>query len=93
MIATKYAEADGLLVVERVQDCTAILEDATRRRLEGIHGDKEMRHAASIPRVIVEKYMNDRGIDFAEFLRDPVHAKALLQDPALAGFRVWEGRV
>lgn len=84
---------DGKLITGSVQDCTPFLENATKRRNEGLHGSNEMRHAASFPPVIVEKYCNDSGIQFSEFMQNPVHIKRLLGDPALSGFRVWAGKV
>jgi hypothetical protein len=78
--------------IERIQDCTPIVERATKLRTHGMTGSKDMRHAASFPLVIIEQYMNNTGIGFDEFLREPKHAKAMLNDPALAAFRIWEGR-
>ena len=76
-----------------VQDCTPIHEDATRRRLEGLHGSKEMKHAARFPAVLVETYCNTNGVSFAEFMQNKTHIRRMLGDPALSGFRIWEGRV
>ena len=81
------------LITGSVQDCTPFLENATQRRNEGIHGSGDMRHAASFPPVIVERYCNESGIEFSEFMSNPVHVKRMLGDPALSGFRVWTGRV
>lgn len=81
------------IITGSVQDCTPILEHATKLRNEGYHGSKEMKHAASFPAVIVEKYCNLHGIDFAEFMREKIHIRRMLQDPDLSGFRVWGGRV
>lgn len=92
-VATRYHVGDGgAAVIERVQDCTPIAEHATRLRLEGVHGSNEMRHAARWPMVIVERYCNDRGITFEEWVKDNSHARAMLNDPALASFRVWGGK-
>ncbi|MDE2102839.1 MAG: hypothetical protein KGL39_36685 [Patescibacteria group bacterium] len=90
---TRIAREEGKLVIANSQDCTAILEDATARRNEGLHGSSEMRHAANFPMVLVQKYMNEHGIDFREFMTDKKHVKAMLSDPDLAGFRIWEGKV
>lgn len=83
---------DGKLITGTVQDCTPILEDATRRRVEGMTGTSEMKHAARFPAVLVEKYCNTAGITFAEFMQNKVHVRRMLGDPALSGFRIWEGR-
>lgn len=87
-----HTHGDGV-TFERVQDCTPILEHATALSNEGVHGSGEMKHAARIPFVIVEKYINDHGISFAEFMGNREHVKRMLNDPSLAGFRVWKGAV
>lgn len=87
------AVEDDRLIVGTTQDCDAIVADAQARHREGFHGTSEMRHAARIPLVVVEKYCNDQGIDLAEWGRDRVHIRRMLQDPALAAFRIWPGKV
>ena len=57
-----HTDNDGRLIVERVQDVEPVLEDAKRRAIEGIHGSKEMRHVARIPKVLIEKYCKDNGL-------------------------------
>ena len=93
MIGTNVTEHDGLLVVERVQQCAPIAEVTTALHNEGLHGSSEMRHAAELPAVMVEAYCNDHGITFQEWLQNPEHIKAMLRDPALAAFRIWPGKV
>ncbi len=92
-VLTRIHEADGKLGFERVQDVEPILDFAHDLRAAGQVGSGEMRHAASMPMVLVEAYCNDRGITFSEFMNNPVHPRAMLNDPALRAFRVWEGRV
>ena len=92
-ILTRVHESDNGLTVERVQDVEPIMLGCHDRRTAGAVGSSEMRHAASLPMVLVEAYCNEKGIQFSEFMANPVHAKAMLNDPALAAFRVWEGRV
>ena len=92
-IQTKIHVNDGNVTFERVQDCTAIAEHAQALHKEGHHGSNDMRHVASIPMVMVEKYINDKGISFEEFMANRVHIKAMVNDPALAAFRVWGGKV
>lgn len=92
-ITTKYhylPETDTT-GIERVQDCTPIVQAAAELRIAGDLGSSEMRHAAKFPAVIVEQYINTTGITFQEFLREPKHVKAMLNDPALKAFRIWEG--
>lgn len=88
-VSTKFHwDADGKVLIERVQDCTPILERATRLRNEGKHGSKEMRHVAHFPAVVVERYCNLNGISFHEFLANNVHIERMIADRDLSGFRV-----
>lgn len=70
-----------------------MLEHAAALRSVGEVGSSEMRHAARIPNAIIEKYLADKGIDLHEFHVNPEHTYNLLRDPALAGFRIWGGKV
>jgi hypothetical protein len=88
-----YIPETDTTAIERVQDCTPILDHATALRNEGIHGGNEMRHAARFPAVVVESYCNRVGITFDEWMQNPDHIRAMLNDPDLKGFRVWGGRV
>lgn len=92
-VSTKIHVADGNVTFQRTQDCTAIAEETQRLSLEGIHGSNEMRHAARFPMVLVEAYINEKGITFQEFMKDRSHVRAMLSDPALAHFRIWQGNV
>jgi hypothetical protein len=92
-VQTNFHKEDGNLIVENVQDCTPILEEAKRKHLEGEHGSSEMRHAAEFPFVLVQRYMNLHNITFREFMADKTHIRRMLSDPDLAGFRIWQGRV
>lgn len=83
----------GGVSFERVQDCTAIAERCKARQNMGDTGSSEMRLAASIPFVIIEKYCNDHNLTYHEFSIDPAHLKTLLNDPALSHFRIWNGKV
>lgn len=82
---------DGDLVSITSQDCTPIAEHAKALHNEGHHGTKDMKLAAKLPLVMVEKYCNDNGITFQQFMTDRAHIKRLAQDPAMAHFRVWKG--
>lgn len=87
------AVEDGNLITGTVQDCTPILERAQALHREGQHGSSEMKHAASFPAVLVEKYCNDNGITFHEFMNGKEHVKRMLNDPSLSYFRIWAGKV
>lgn len=95
MIETRihHDQLTDTTAIERVQDCTPIAAFAANQRVAGKVGSSEMRHAARFPAVIVETYINNKGITFNEFLSNPVHVKAMLGDPSLSAFRIWEGKV
>ncbi|TXH46560.1 MAG: hypothetical protein E6Q97_29280 [Desulfurellales bacterium] len=86
-------EHDGDLTIERVQDCTPYVEHTKRLHNAGAYGDSEFKLAATIPFVIIEQYCNINQIRFDEFMGNPAHMKALLNDPQFKSFRVWPGRV
>ncbi len=67
-----HAHNDGL-TIERVQDCTPILDlnKASQNERRGRSGD--LRQVASIPLVVAEKWMNEEGIN----IFDPNHAEAV----------------
>lgn len=93
-ISTAAFHRDGDKIVEhRVQDVEPYLQHTSDLRSAGIVGSSEMRHAAKIPNVVVEAYLAQTGITLHEFMANPVHVKTMLNDPALAGFRIWKGRI
>lgn len=84
---------DGALVDSTTQDVEPILEYAKARNREGHHGSADMRLAASIPVVIVERYLHQNNITLQDFALSPEHKKRLLNDPALSHFRIWPGHI
>lgn len=92
-LTTKVAEYDGKLFIAQAQDCTPIAEQCKKLHNAGAYGSSEMRHAASIPDVILEKYMNEHGISYAELMGNPEHFRRILNDPDNKCFRIWPGRV
>lgn len=92
-VVTTVALQDGALVTGTTQDCTPYAERAQAMHNEGRHGSKDMRLAASVPMVLVETYLHQNQIEMSEFTRSPEHQKRFLNDPALAHFRIWKGRV
>tara|TARA_R110000868_G_scaffold48332_3_gene157074 strand:- start:585 stop:896 length:312 start_codon:yes stop_codon:yes gene_type:complete len=92
-VVTTVALQDGALITGTTQDCTPYAERAQAMSREGLHGSKDMRLAASIPSVLVERYLNTHGITLGELGKSQEHQKRLLNDPALAHFRIWKGRV
>ena len=86
------AHADEFAIV-RTQDVEPFLESAKRARIEGEMGTGDMRLAAEFPAVLIEQYCTANHITFNEFLTNSDHVARMLNDPDLAGFRIWEGRV
>lgn len=92
-VKTFSALEDGNLITGTVQDCTPYAERAKAMHNEGLHGSNDMKLAATIPFVMVEKYCNDNNITFRECMTNSEHMRRIVNDPALAHFRVWPGRI
>src|SRR5690349_18336975 len=92
-VQTWMAEEDGKTIFKRSQDCTPIVEQCKEMQAIGAVGSSEMRWAGRIPKAEVEKYLNDNGIDFAEFCQNPVHVKRYLNNPDHSLLRIWTGRL
>lgn len=92
-VSTDFEFHDGKMTIARTQDCTPIAEFTKAMHNSGNHGGSEMRHAAKIPLVIIEKYMNDHGVTFQEVMNDEKHFRHMLNDPDFKMFRIWPGRV
>lgn len=93
-IRTVKFHRDGNNIVEhRAQDVEPYLQHCADLRSAGIVGSGEMRHAMKIPHVAVEAYCAEKGITLHEWMANPIHVKTMLNDPALAGLRIWKGRV
>lgn len=84
---------DFTYAVKHVEDAEPLIELNKDRRSSGIVGSSDMKHAAEFPAVVVENYCNTKGITFKQFMEDSSHAIAMLNDPDLRYFRIWEGRV
>ena len=92
-ILTKVDMVGDDLVVTSSQQCTPIAEFAKAMHNEGFHGSGEMKFAANIPDIFIEKYCQDNGITFGEWMSNQDHIRRMLNDPALAHFRIWKGKV
>lgn len=53
----------------------------------------DMKHAARVDGAVIIDWCNKRGITFQRFMNDQKLIKQFLDDPALAPFRIWKGRV
>lgn len=81
------------IIIAQSQDCTPIAEWAKQQASMGEVGSPEMRHAARIPNVIIEKYMNEHRVSFQEVMNNPVHMRRIVNNPDNAAFRIWKGVV
>ena len=102
---TKFAPADGDVhgrwvdhghegsVVVREQYVGDIRDYCIARHNEGHHGASDMKLMASLPAVVIEHYCNVNGITFREWMKNPEHVKRMVNDPALADFRIAPGRM
>lgn len=86
----------GQLIVARYGDrqhMHAVADVCKALHNEGITGSSDMPVLGHYPAEVIEQYCSDRGITFAEFMRDPIHPKNIMRDPALRHFRVSTGAV
>ena len=81
---------DGAITVLGSQDVEPILEWCKERSRtnQTWSESRELKLAAVFPRILVEAYMAAKGIDFNEFITNPVHANNMRNDPALKDFNI-----
>lgn len=84
---------DGKLITGTIQDMTPYAERAKERQRTGDFGSSEMRLVADIPLAAIEVYCNANGITLEEWGNDKAHIRRMCNDPALADFRVWPGKL
>lgn len=89
----RWVETDEGAQVVREQYVGDIRDYCIARHNEGLHGAKDMKLMASFPAVVIEHYCNTNGITFREWMRNPEHVKRMVNDPALADFRIAPGRM
>lgn len=86
---TEYQHIDPMkpddLIIETIQDCASILEDAKQWR--DVTPGKEWRHAACVPNYFIDKAAKEG------WLHDEAKWHAWLNDPDNKMFRTWPGRV
>lgn len=92
-IATRIVLQDDKMFIGRTQDCTPIVEVCKAAHNAGQFGSSEMRHAARIPNVIIERYCNDHHVLYSDVIGNPEHIKRICNDPDNAMFRIWPGRL
>ena len=93
-LSTQFLEgADHAFAINRTQDVEPILNYTKGMSAIGAGNGKDIKHAAEIPMIFVEQYIQRIGITFAQFCEGQDHIKAVVNDPALAAFRIWAGKV
>ena len=76
------------LIYVDMAELNGIADYCKSRQNEGLTGSKDMPLLAEFPTALIEKYINDTGITFAEWMKNPVHVRRMLRDPALAHVRI-----
>jgi hypothetical protein len=84
---------DVIVHSESAASVNGVVEACKELQSHGITGDKEMKHLAEFPGYIIQQYCDLKGITWAEWFQNPVHARTMLNDPDLAYFRVSTGKV
>ena len=94
-VSTQFHDQGDGFVINRVQDVEPHLERCKRMSLEtnGKSPSGDMYYVGDFPMVHVEAYINREKITFHEFLSNKEHVRRFAQDPALAHYRVWKGRL
>lgn len=89
-----FADDDNdRIVIVQEQNVGAIVDDCKARSNEGFHENGLGKHVARIPNVVVEHYLNVNRITLQEFMRDDTHMRRLVNDPAFADLRIWQGTI
>ncbi len=90
----EYSDGRAYIVHEESLDhAKGVAEVAQRLQIEGVTGDREMRHLAEFPGIVIQQYCDASGITWDQWFQNPEHARRMMNDPALAHFRVHRGRV
>lgn len=93
-VTTRYIDhGDEGAVIVRHQVVGPTIDAIKELHNSGMHGTKDTKHVASVPKVVIEAYCQQQGITLREFMRNPEHPRRFLNDPAHADFRVWPGRI
>ena len=86
--------SNQLVTIER-QDCTDVLERNKKFKNSGMDGytpSRDMRHAASIPNIILDKWLKEEGIRWWDSADTP-KLMAKLDDPEWAHLRTSAGHL
>lgn len=89
-----YDTIDDTLIENRIQDVEPILEANKKLFNSAQSGWKgDMHHVGTIPQIVVEQIMKEKGISFREFLMDEKLCVATLNDPEYLFLRTKSGKL
>ena len=91
-----YDDTEKTFTTERVQDVEPVLESAKRLHLDGgatagKNAAGDFYHAARVPLILVERWLQFRGLTMRDFKGQVL--KDFLNDADHSAFRIWPGRV
>ena len=87
-----FDNSEEKFVRQRVQDIEPVLDHVKDMRdIKGNQVGSEFKHAASVPLVVVEAWLNVKGLQMSDFKGAVVND--FLNDPNNSAFRIWPGRV
>ena len=88
---------DTLAIVSEVatDDLRALADHCAAIRSTGQNKiiGKDMSHVASVPVWLVKAFCNNKGITWAQFMRNGEFDEEFLNMPETKAFRTWEGRI
>lgn len=92
-LQTKIHLDGDKMVIQNTQDATPYFERNQALQNEGHVGSSEFRYAGSIPDIVIYDYMIKNGVEYQEFMGNPVHIKRILNDSDYSKTRIWTGRI
>ena len=81
------------VIVDHTEWFPGLLDTVKHLHNTGQHGPLDMRVLMHIPGVLIEDWCNKQRVSFDQFTRDEELRRRFLNDPALADFRIYKGRV
>jgi hypothetical protein len=88
-----YDEMEDRVTINRSEDVEPLLNRLASQRAEGYTGSADMKFVGTIPNIIVEKYLNEKGVSMQDFINDDIHIMRIMNDPEYKHLRVWQGRM
>jgi hypothetical protein len=77
----------------RVDDLKEVADYAQARANAGLQGSKDMWFAATVPAFIIQKFCNEKGVAWKEFMRNESMQTYFLNSEYAAPFRVHKGTI